>query len=288
MKKHLYILTLSFFIFSFISCDKIDNPIIPVNACVDGCSASPTENYNFQKAVFIEEFTGITCNNCPLAAEEGKKLKADKPGQVVVLAIHASNFAVPAPAEGYDADFRTTAGTEYYDFVAPFGVPSGTVDRLDQGTQQFAKPYQLWETRIDDIIANSATADVGILALPNIIADAGDTTICLEVKFKSMVDLSGVDVYWTAYVTEGHIKAQQKMPDLSKNKDYIHEHVLRTSFNGTFGNPIPDFDGSLNSTYCDSRVVAKDPSWKAENLEVIVIAYNHNTYEVLQVVEIDL
>lgn len=271
------------------SCDKIDDPIIALDACVAACTALPGENYITKKAVLIEEFTGITCNNCPDAALKAQELQTKNPGGVVLIAIHASSFATPNPAEGYDADFRTDLGTEYYNFVNPLGLPIGTIDRLDQtNPQQFPKPFTLWERFVDDQLALGETADVGILAIPNYVVDGPDTTICLEVKFKALADVSNDNVFWTAYLLESDIKAQQKMPDGTKNKDYKHKHVLRAGFNNTFGNPIPDFTGLVDATGCSSSVIAKDPNWKASNLEVVVMVYNATTYEVIQAIEVDL
>tara|TARA_R110002072_G_scaffold9144_16_gene44959 strand:- start:1541 stop:2410 length:870 start_codon:yes stop_codon:yes gene_type:complete len=271
------------------SCDKIDDPVIELEGCVDQCTALPTENYISKKAVLIEEFTGITCNNCPDAALKAQELKDKYPGSVVLVGIHASSFATPNPSDGYDADFRTNMGTEYYDFVNPLGLPIGTIDRLDQDDpQRFPKPFTSWESAVTKQLAKGDTADIGILANPSIIDTDGDTSICLEVKFKSLADLTNDSIYWTGYLLESDIKAQQKMPDGSKNKDYKHKHVLRAGFTGTFGTPIPNFDGSLNSVACSSSLIAKDPNWKARNLEVVVMVYNIKTFEVIQAIEIKL
>lgn len=290
MKNIYYKLFYSSIIVLAFGCDKIDNPIIELDSCVAQCTSSPDENYIIQKAVLIEEFTGITCNNCPDAALKAQDLKDKNPGQVVLVGIHASAFATPNPAEGYDADFRTNMGTEYYDFVNPLGLPIGTVDRLDQDNpQKFPKPFTSWESAVNNqLMAQGQTADIGILAIPNFVVDGADSSICLEVKFKAMADVSNDSVYWTAYLLESDIKAQQKMPDGSKNKDYKHKHVLRAGFTETFGTPLLNFDGALNSTTCSSSVIPKDPSWKADNLEIVVMVYDVNTFEVIQAIEIEL
>lgn len=289
MKNLNHFLLLSTFAFITLSCDKIDEPLIPLDACVAQCVALPGENYIIKKAVLIEEFTGITCNNCPDAALKAKELSDKNPGGVVLIGIHASSFATPNPAEGYDADFRTTLGTEYYNFVNPIGLPIGTIDRLDQSNpQQFPKPYTLWERNVDDQLDMGDTADIGILANPSLVTTDDGPAVCLEVKFKAMADLTNDSIYWTGYLLESGIKAQQKMPDGTKNKDYIHNHVLRAGFTETFGTPIPNFDRTLNSTGCSSSQIAIDPSWNTDHLEVVVMVYSVNTFEVIQAIEIEL
>ncbi len=289
MKNLNHYLLLSSLVFFTLSCDKIDEPLIELDACVAQCSALPGENYIIKKAVLIEEFTGITCNNCPDAALKAKEISDKNPGGVVLVGIHAGSFATPNPSDGYDADFRNSMGTEYYDFVNPIGLPLGTIDRLDKSNpQQFPKPYTLWERNVDDQLALGDTADIGILAIPNFVTNDDGPGICLEVKFKAMADLSNDSVYWTGYLLESGIKAQQKMPDGTKNKDYIHNHVLRAGFTGTFGTPIPNFERTINSTACSSSSIAIDPSWNKEHLEVVVMVYSINTFEVIQAIEIEL
>ena len=275
----------------FIGCDDIDEPLKPSRENCADCIISSSDQFITEKAGYIEEFTGITCNNCPKAAEEAKRLKDANPGKLVIIGIHASNFADPQPNEGYTADFRTTEGTEFYNFANPTGVPSGPISRVDHGQADFAKPYRKWEDELVDILANPI-ADIGLLAHATYDSTSTDTTgtnkICLEVKFKAVNDLSARNIFWTAYIAESGIVAAQKMPDNSKNKDYVHNHVLRASFNGTFGEAIPNFAGTPNSTACSSRTLVKHKDWVAENLEVIIFAYDADSYEVLQAIETHL
>lgn len=279
----LFILLFSLTLFS---CDKIEegNRLKNVGVACEECSVSESDNFVTEKKAFIEEFTGVTCNNCPKATDEAKAIVDANPNKVVVLGIHASNFSVPNPDEGYLADFRTEIGDEYYKFVDPFGVPSGLINRLGQSTQTFAKPFFSWATEVGTIINPTSTAKVGLYAEAKY--DASDNSICLQAKFKTMSDLSGENIYWTAYIAESGIVAAQKQPDNSKKEDYVHNHVLRGGFNGTWGEPIPDFTGAVNSLNCSSRQLTKAADWNKDHLEVIIFAYDFKTYEILQTIEI--
>ncbi|AEV32898.1 Outer membrane protein Omp28 [Owenweeksia hongkongensis DSM 17368] len=281
MKKAIILLAMAAF---FSSCDKIDNPIKQTGTSCGDCEVQPTDTFVTKKAVLIEEFTGVTCNNCPKAAAEAKRLMDLYPDQVHLISIHSSNFAVPTTE--YPADFRTTEGTEIYDFTDPIGVPSGLIDRSDFGTNSFSKFYNVWANKVDDILASTPVAAIGIKAVVN--ADESSRTVCLTPKFKAIADVSGRDIYWSAYLVENDIMAAQKMPDGSHNDSYIHKHVLRTSFNTAFGTPIENFDGSPNSVSCDSRQIVVDSEWEWSNCNIVLYVYDHDTYEVIQSIEVHL
>ena len=107
-------------------------------------------------------------------------------------------------------------------------------------------------------------------------------------KFKGIDDLSGRNLYWAAFLVEDGVVATQKMPDGSKNSNYVQNHVLRTGFNTAFGTPIDNFDGLPNSVSCDSRQIVLDPDWKWEECGIVLYVYDRDTYEVFQAIEVHL
>jgi len=268
----------------FISCDKIDEPLKSSGVSCLKCNVTESENFITEKIVLIEEFTGATCNNCPKATDEANQIIADNPGKVLLLGIHSSNFAVPDTVNGYTADFRTDVGSEIYTFANPLGLPAGLVDRTDQGSASFNKSYLAWENKATTILSQSPNADIGLLATSTY--DDSSKTVCLVAKFKAMADLSNRNINWTGFLAENGIIAPQKLPDNSKKSDYEHNHVLRAGFNGAFGESIPDFTGEVNSVACSSRAVDVLPDWNTSNLEAFVLAYDTDTYEILQAIKV--
>jgi hypothetical protein len=278
MKK---ILSLTAFAFLLVSCDKV-----PVGDRVKnpGNGGGNVTTYQ-QKAVLIEEFTGITCNNCPKAAAEIKLLEAAYPGRVHTIGIHASNFALPQPPD-YPDDFRTTVGTFIYEYANPFGVPSGLIDRTNYGGATFAKPFQNFASVTADILLKD-TADIRIDAVSN--ADTLNLSASILVDIINQKNLTNApDLYWMAVLTESNIKAPQKLPDNSKDKDYKHSHVLRASYNGNFGTQLGSHSMAANDTSSVSANLTLDPSWVASNCEVVVFVYDNNTQEIIQTVTVEL
>lgn len=118
-------------------------------------------------------------------------------------------------------------------------------------------------------------------------ADEASRTVCLTAKFKAVADVSGRDLYWSAYLVENGIVAPQ-LDGGSKRDDYVHNRVLRTTFNSAFGTPIPDFSGAIDEVACDSRQLVLDQEWEWENCQIVLFVYDANTYEVLQTLETHL
>lgn len=271
--------------FSLLACDKIPMGERVKNTGVScgECTTDPTEEFITEKAVLLEEFTGITCNNCPAAAVNAHALLDKYGDRMHMVSIHCSNFAVPQPPE-YPADFRTTEGTEIYDFAGNPGLPSGLIDRVDYETPTYSFK---WEEKIDNILSTQTIAEVGVKAELN--TDETQRTVCLTAKFKAVSDVSNRNLYWSAFLTENGIVATQKMGDAKPNEDYEHEHLFRTTFNSTFGSPLPEtFTGTVDDVICDSRQIVLDDEWVWENCSVIVFVYDADTFEILQTIETHL
>ena len=99
-------------------------------------------------------------------------------------------------------------------------------------------------------------------------------------------DLSGDDIHITVTLTgtdgntngklqvwllEDGITALQMMPDGSTNRDYVHNHVLRTPVNGTWGE---DFSIKEGETKTVNHTQSLDPSWNAAQLSIVAFVYN--------------
>lgn len=271
---------------AFWSCDKIEDPLKPVVFSCGECQASVDDPFITEPNVLIEEFTGHTCNNCPNAALVAKAIKEDNPGRVNIIGIHAGPLASPTPPD-YPSDFVTDDGNQLWNWDKPLGVPVGRVNRFDYGDLSFNKLSSTWETEASAIIQNSQ-ARIGMIL--ETVVDTTTRELCLQVKFKAMEDLTSrtTSLRWSAYLTEGSIVAPQKMPDNSKNKDYVHEHVFRDAINGdAWGQLIQDFTGAQDEVTCQTVSYIISEEWVIDNCEVVVFVHDdHNVGgngEILQV-----
>ena len=276
---------LSILALGIIACDKI-----PVNQRVKDtgqscgeCTVEANESFVTTKNVLMEEFTAQGCTYCPDGARIAKTIHDKHGDQFIIVSLHTGPLA--APTSDHPQDFRTEEGSDLYKLAQSPPQPAALIDRLDYNTPQFVKYRQndMWAQEVDEILTSQPTADIGILN--EVDFDAATRDVCLTVKFKAVNDLSGRDLYWTAYLLESDITAPQK-DGSNLVEDYEHDHMLRKSFSGTYGVPLPeDFSGAVDSVTCDSRQLTLDDEWVADNCSIVVFVYDNASFEILQALE---
>ena len=241
---------------SFTACDDIKESerYIPV-----------TPDTKTEKAVLIEDFTGMNCVNCPNAAEEIQKIQtvygAEK---IIAVAVHGEMPGLSGP-------LANALGTEYYNHWGVETLPIGMVDR--QGLQN----YTSWMATADARLKAQVTPLS--LSLENTVYNEDTRSITVQVEALASADLTAKLQVW---VTESNIKSFQKMPDGSTNLNYIHNHVLRDAVNGAWGEPIT-LDAGVNQQVTYTYAIPEDKNWNAENLAIVAFVYNEGG--VVQVVE---
>ncbi|MDD4141836.1 MAG: Omp28 family outer membrane lipoprotein [Bacteroidales bacterium] len=251
--------------FALFSCDIIDadNRLTPTGG---GGGTSETS----KRVVLIEEFTGQRCQNCPKAAREAQQLKALYGDQFIVLAIHSGFYAKPLGE--FTSDFRTAEGNELHDYFGVPSYPNSVVNRMHNGSS-FLFNYTEWETKVAEIVTEDAEANIAI-APP--VYDANTRTATITVDTEMLSD-DAPEVKVCAFLAESGIVSPQTDGEVVI-EDYVHNHVLRGAFAGTWG-------VSINSVGKDSKEfsLVLNESWVAENCEIIAYVYNTSTMEILQV-----
>ena len=140
----IFILVLLFVSVLFSSCDIIDPPYLDEN----NGEVDTTENV---RKILIEDFTGFTCKNCPIAHGLADDLKETFGSRLVVISIHAGGYAEPTAEHPYD--FRTPSGDELDEFfgVSDIGNPNGMVSRKEFSEKRVLGPYE-WEGAINELL----------------------------------------------------------------------------------------------------------------------------------------
>lgn len=218
-----------------------------------------------QRHVLIEDFTGQSCVNCP----EASKL------------IHSLQ-------ERYGSDVVVAAGI----YSGPFGNP--------KGSSSVSLVTQLGETYWDHWFTSTTSQPIGIINR-RVIADKEDWTkavieaLAESTKMKIQVQESLFDETNRQYIltiqvtdpnhTEGHLQVwliengfvgSQMTPNATRpNKEYVHNHILRASMNGDWGEMVDLGTEGSSRTY--SRIL--DESWNADNMEVIIFVYTEEGVE---------
>lgn len=250
-------------------CEKVDQPLKNELGFIELPDST-------SKVVLLEEFTGADCNNCPPAAERAQEYLQSFPGKVVIVSIHEGNFAVP-DAE-HPIDYRVPVGTELFKFFKPYGVPAGLFDRLGYPEDEHINLFGKWNTAFTTAIAREASLDI----TANFVYDTTDQNFSVRANIRAIDEVPDANLYLSVYLLEDSIVSPQTMPNGSIKEDYVHNHMLRASFNGAFGTEITTGTISAGEIITRNFSLKKEPEWNAANCSAAIFVYDRNTYEVIQ------
>jgi thiol-disulfide isomerase/thioredoxin len=214
MNKLTSLLTLAICSLIVLSCEEIPPTIV-------SCQTD--------RVVLVEEFTGVGCVACPAGATKLKEISAKIPGKVIVVAIHAGDFAKPKSVNGY-LDLRCDDGEalEALHLGPVSAYPSATINRTvfpNESNLQVNK--ESWAGLINGELCNRPIAN---LAISSTTYDAVDSlaTVTVEITPTSyFVDAVPQDLAITIMLTESGFVGYQLRPTIGYDSTYVHNHFLR-------------------------------------------------------------
>jgi len=149
MKRHIFLLFIASIL--FFSCEE-NMPVIPEGPTI-----------NSDKKVLVEEFTGVQCVNCPTGSLELENLLSLYGDNLIVVSIHAGDFAPPFPQNQYD--FQTQEADNLINYLGnPPAYPSAVINRKDFDGGFYRIQYSLskWAGFIDEELNTDAKIGVTI------------------------------------------------------------------------------------------------------------------------------
>lgn len=231
------------------------------------------------RVVLMEEFTGSKCLNCPIAAEELRRIEDLFPGRVISIAIHSGNFAVPDSK--HPQDFRTSEGGDLDNFFDPIGYPAGMFDRAGYPA---GKVNNIAISSWEDTVKSRLEKPTFLELVTSLSLSLDSTELEFELAARPVKDTANVDLFSIVYLTESGIVAPQTKPSGKVDTAYVHNHVLRASFGGqAFGAPFVGGGLTKDQIERESYSLTIDPKWVLSNVSAIVIIYDRATYEIVQV-----
>jgi len=256
------------------ACDIVEEPyLVPVNG---GTGPGPGDNV---RKVLLEDYTGQKCPNCPEAAEIAHTLKTLYGEQLVLLTVHAGYYSTPDATGEFTADFRTSVGTDlnaYFEFPA---YPMGMVNRTEyNGSTILLKDS--WEAAVEIQAGLDAQAGIVITNAYN----AGTRKLDCTLESEFFTDMEG-SYNICVFITESGIISPQQT-EQAVDTNYEHNHVLRASMNGTWGELVGDEGMAVTGSKLTNSYSYVLPSgWNADNCSVVAYIYNTATNEVVQAEE---
>lgn len=257
----------------FIACDKVDPPFKQQNNIT-------TDTNTYVQKVLIEDFTGHRCGNCPRAHEKMHELKNLYGKKMVGLAIHSGFFAMPLPPS-YPDDFRTPEGEE---ITSAFGItqyPSGMVNRKSYNGNLILS-HDSWSEAVYEIMQQQPI--IGIQIQNNF--QQNNTILTTSITLKILQSISS-PLKLCVFLSEDSIVSPQTDYSLNPNliPNYVHMHMLRKSFNGTWGTEISLINKNVGDTIVRNFSLTWNNVWKKQHAHVIAFVYNTTNSEILQVEE---
>lgn len=272
-----------------VGCDVVDAPYVksvapPADTSLQDTSTVSVTTGALQN-VLIEDYTGHTCGFCPEAADIATVIYQKHPGRVVVAAIHAGGFARPNPPS-YPADYRTTVGTALDETfrISRAGNPNGLLNRVTTGGR-FIQGQNVWDPLTTQLLGQSPAMklDMSHTYYPD------RRTIVVTVSGEYL-SAGTPDYMLCVWLLESGIIGEQTDYRVTPSyvKDYLFEHVLRASFNGTWGDTLSKQAVATGTTF--TRILRYElpttVDWNTDNCELVVFVHRHQTTkEVVQVIK---
>lgn len=277
MKFKPLLITVPLVILLFSSCDKIKAPY--ALARHGNISDTVIDWYDTVipvKRVFLEDYTGHKCPNCPAAATIAHSQEEYYHGKLIVLAVHAGYYAIPGSGE-FAADFRTTAGEEWNTDFLISAYPSGMIDRKEFNGHRILGSEE-WVTDIADIMDQSPDLNM----LIHNTYDSVSRTVNSVIYSQFLRSITGSYNITVCVMEDNIISAQDSVSIIIHN--YIFNGVLRGSVNGTYGEILTaSVDPSL--TYLGRFSIPINTNWVPGNCWILAFVSKSDTREIIQVIK---
>lgn len=252
------------------SCDNIDEdnryiaeekPVVPPHSVIQN--------------LLIMEFTGNYCTNCPQGAQAIHNISEEYPGRIIAVGLHPEGgelFTRPIGTQ----DFRCEEAQVMYEYYRPDGFPCAVFNG-----QSMSTVYSGWYGIATPILAQEAimTVDAETVYEPETRHLTVDYNITLTNDISEQLSVM-------VWIMENNIVGYQV--DQGKMlSDYVHNHVLRASLNGGWGQTLPS-PLSNGEIINGTATLTLSEDWVAENCQIVVYVFRTQSRVVEQATVVDI
>lgn len=239
---------------------------------------TPVDITAFKKPVVVIDFTGVACNNCPAAAELITKMHEKAGDKLIAVAMYPD-----CSFNRTEFDLRTPEATQYYEAfgdISKIVLPSGSVDFAPYAGKTIIDK-DLWASATTARITTEPALDV---KLTNATWNADSKEVSFEATISAKGDVAANTsvIYW---LVEDGIVGTQNYYGTYIN-DYKHNHVLRKSLNGLWGeNATATVGNDFHKAY---KFAIAENKWNMQNCSIVAVIINSDTKEILTAGKIEL
>jgi hypothetical protein len=278
MFKNILLPAILLFALVFSGCDVIDPPY------TEKTNGGGDDTSEKVRKVLLEDYTGFTCKNCPIAHGIAHDLQESYGSRLVVISIHAGAYAEPTEEHTYD--FRTDAGDELDDYfgVSEIGNPNGTVNRKEFSGKRVLGPYY-WEAVVAELM--ELDPEIAIKLTPSY--NESTRVISVDVDVEYLAE-GNANHHLSVFMLEDHVIQYQlnKLVEPNDVEDYDHRHVLRGSMNGTWGEQLStsNIASGMKFKKSYSYTISGGSDWNPDNMSIVAFVHDKGaSFEVIQVEE---
>lgn len=306
MKKQFLFIIVTMFIAAagWMSCQKIDDPLVVVNErdfpeipddTIGGDTTVPNfiTTYVNERQVLLEEFTGHLCVNCPEAAKFAHDLAEELDHKLIIYSVHAGNFAVAAPGTIFDTYLGSPLSEELYVNFNLFANPAAMINRVE--FNGFRAIYTLadWENTVNQELdkPNEVNLRLSNTWYPDL------KVVVVDVETEFVAEPEG-NYKLAVYIVEDSIVS----PQLNNNLeifpddtlvDYVHRNLLRDAVSPNYGDFLGD-GGQVTTgeIYTKQYTYPVNEMWITQNCRIIAYVGKQdetfNLVDLVQVAELEI
>jgi hypothetical protein len=227
-----------------------------------------------QRTVVIEEFTGVTCTNCPAGHAIIKAIEDANPNRVAAVGIQAFNVKQAEPVKAADAGFptlhdnRTQVGTELANEIygSFSGIPVAGIDRISvSGNMLYDRAS--WSGTVTSRLGIAPAANVTISSIYN--TSTKQAAITVHVAYTSA--MAKRQKLTVALVENNIVDAQEGIGTNGYEQNYVHQHVLRDILTAPSGSAILTDKSTKQpgQVYERTFVYNVNPDWNPDYCRVV-------------------
>lgn len=232
--------------------------------------------HSVPKTLLIEEFTGNRCVNCPTGAEMIHTIMQENPGRVIAIGVHPAGGGPNTLPIGTQ-DFRCDEAQVIFEQYKPDAFPCAVFNGTETSTA-----ISGWYTIASSMLQQEANMTI------DAISDYDPETRNLDIDY-TITLTNDIDTQLSvmALIMENDIIGYQTNLSGQLMSDYVHNHVLRASLNGDWGQQLPA--NLANGDVIDGSASIKvDEKWVAENCQVVVFVFQTQSKAVEQAFLVDV
>lgn len=208
--------------------------------------------------VLIEDFTGQKCPNCPTAAEVVEGLEHIYGEHVVAVSIHSGGLAI-------GTRLLTNFGQYLFDKLGDSNLPQPAV-RVDRACSLLTGGPEVVNKLHGQVRGELQRSTPITLAATCTPAEGEEGTYDVTLHVSSTRTLDATLEVWAV---EDGIVNSQIMPDGTRNSNYVHHSVLRSTITAEDGVPLTLT--ADNTQEVNQQFIADLAKWKVENMSLVAI-----------------